>query len=146
MSHPHNSAPKFLWRVRTQAGAVWFKGPKPLTAVPPLICKALPGIFLCIFSFLTYLKKPVFSKMDLLQWKVPARLYWDLLTVGRYQPACHYFWKNPSSALCRKRTWVPALGTDLKSWKGMYSGPSPIPKGFILEATTIHIWATTILT
>jgi hypothetical protein len=42
--------------------------------------KALPGFFLCIFSSLTCLKKHVFSKRDLLRWKVPARLYWDLLT------------------------------------------------------------------
>jgi len=48
-------------------------------------------------------------------------------------------WKNPSSALYRKRTFVqalpwffrcsfglPALGTDLKSQKGQYSGPSPV--------------------
>ncbi len=34
--------------------------------------KALPEFFLCIFSFLTCLKKPVFSERDLLQWKVPA--------------------------------------------------------------------------
>jgi hypothetical protein len=39
--------------------------------------KALPGFFLCIFSSLTCLKKPVFSKRDLLRWKVPARLNWD---------------------------------------------------------------------
>jgi len=58
-----------------------------------LICKrkALPGFILCIFSSLTCLKKPVFSKGDLLLWKVLARLYWDLLTSGKYQPACHYF-------------------------------------------------------
>ncbi len=128
------------------SGTVWFKGPKALTAVPPLLRKALPGIFLCIFSSLTCLKKPVFSKMDLLRWKARARLNSDLLTSGRYQPACHYFWKNPSSALHRKRTIVPASGTDLKSWKGLYSGPSPIPKAFILEGTTIHIWAMTIFT
>jgi hypothetical protein len=36
--------------------------------------KALPGFFLCIFSSLTCLKKPVFSKRDLLLWKVPTRL------------------------------------------------------------------------
>jgi hypothetical protein len=46
--------------------------------------KALPGIFLCIFSSLTCLKIPVFSKPDLLRWKVPARLYWDILTSWRY--------------------------------------------------------------
>jgi len=34
--------------------------------------KALPGFFLCIFSSLTCLKKPVFSKRDLLRRKVPA--------------------------------------------------------------------------
>ncbi len=50
--------------------------------------KALPGFFFCIFSSLTCLKERVFSKRDLLQWKVPAKLYWDLLTSGRYQPAC----------------------------------------------------------
>ncbi len=38
------------------------------------IRKALPGFFLCIFSSLTCLKKPVFSKRELLRWKVPARL------------------------------------------------------------------------
>ncbi len=31
------------------------------------------------------------------------------------------------------------MGTDLKSWKGMYLGHSPIPKAFILEATSIQI-------
>ncbi len=50
--------------------------------------KALPGFFLCIFSSLTCAKKPGFSKGDLLQWKVPSKLYWNLLTSGRYQPAC----------------------------------------------------------
>ncbi len=63
-----------------------------------LVRKALPRFFLCRF-FLTCLKKRVFSKRDLLGWKVPARLYWDLLTSGRYQPPYHYF-----SALRRKRT------------------------------------------
>ncbi len=66
-----------------------------------LICKALRGFFLCIFSSLTCLKKPVFIASK--------------LTTGRYQPACHYFSKknekNPSSALCRKRTCVrPCYG------------------------------------
>jgi hypothetical protein len=42
--------------------------------------KALPRFFLCIFSSLTSLKKPAFSKRDLLLWTVPAKLYWDLLT------------------------------------------------------------------
>ncbi len=37
--------------------------------------KAVPGFFLCILSSVTCLKKPIFSKRDLLlQWKVPASL------------------------------------------------------------------------
>jgi len=37
-----------------------------------LYVKAPPGFFLSIFSSLTCPKKPVFSKHDLLWWKVPA--------------------------------------------------------------------------
>jgi hypothetical protein len=36
---------------------------------------------------------------DLLLWKVPARLYWDLLTNGWYQPACQIL-----------RVWVLGFG------------------------------------
>jgi hypothetical protein len=36
--------------------------------------KALPGFLLYIFSSLACLKKSVFSKRDLLRWKVPASL------------------------------------------------------------------------
>jgi hypothetical protein len=88
--------------------------------------KALPPFFLCIFCSLTYLKKPVSSKRDLLQWKVPASL-----------SLCLKSEKNPSSASRRKRTWVQALtwhptyslgptgvGTYLKSQKGL--SPSTI--------------------
>jgi hypothetical protein len=57
-------------------------------ALPLRTHKALPEIFSCIFSSITYLKKPVFTMRDLLQWKVPVRLYWELLTSGRYQPGC----------------------------------------------------------
>ncbi len=87
------------------------------------------------------MKKPVFSKRDLPLWKVPVRLYWDLLTSGRYQPACHYVykkWKNPSSALRRKEekdvSTGPSMIFDLfPRFRGLghrsyitYSGPSPI--------------------
>jgi hypothetical protein len=54
---------------------------------------------------------------------------------GHGHPLVSKKWKNPSSALCMKRTWVQALqrfstcslsllasGTDLKSRKGLYSG------------------------
>jgi hypothetical protein len=95
-------------------------------------CKALPGFFLCIFSFLTCPKKPVFSKRDLLWWKVPAgwtRIFWPADSTS--QPVTiSKKWKNPSSTLLRKRTCVQALrwfltcslsllasGTDLKSRK-----------------------------
>jgi hypothetical protein len=64
------------------------------------IPKALPGFFLCIFSSITCLKKPLLSKRDLPLWKVPARPYWDLLASERYQPACHYFLKVKKSLLC----------------------------------------------
>jgi hypothetical protein len=63
--------------------------------------KALPGFFLCIFSSIACLKKPVFSKRDLPRWKkVPARLYWILLTSERCQPA--------SLSLFLKRENIPA--------------------------------------
>ncbi len=109
--------------------------------------KALPGFFICIFSSLTCPKKLVFSKRDFLPWKFPARLYRDRLTSGRYQPASHYFQKVKKSQLyfvqekdlstgpsmifdlfCRLR----ASSTDLKSWKGLYSGSSPKQKLWFL--------------
>jgi hypothetical protein len=42
--------------------------------------KELPGFFLCIFSSLTCLKKPVSTS--------------GIFYGGRYQPACHYFLKS----------------------------------------------------
>ncbi len=44
-----------------------------------------------VFSAPLPAEETCFSKRDLLRWKVPAMLYWDLLTSGRYKPACHYF-------------------------------------------------------
>ncbi len=92
--------------------------------------KALPGFFLCIFSSLTCLKIPVFSKRYLLRRKIPAgctRIFWP--AEGTSQPVTiSKKWKNPTSTLLRKRTWVQARqwfltcslgllasGTDLKS-------------------------------
>ncbi len=62
-----------------------------------------------------------------------------ILCGGRYPPGCTGIfwlaesnsqhvtiskkWKNPSCALRRKRTWVPASGIDLKSRKGLYIKP-----------------------
>ncbi len=56
---------------------VGFRGPtfieilhSSLSSLISLPLKAPPGFFLCIFSSLTCLKKPVFSKWNLLWWKV----------------------------------------------------------------------------
>ncbi len=58
-----------------------------------LKCKALPGFFLRIFSSLTSLKNPVFSKRDLLRWKVPASL--SLFLKSEKFPALLYVGKGP---------------------------------------------------
>jgi hypothetical protein len=42
--------------------------------------KSTVWIFPLYFPLPYCLKKPVFNNGDLLRWKVPARLYWDLLT------------------------------------------------------------------
>jgi hypothetical protein len=55
--------------------------------------KVLRGFFLCIFSSLTCLKKTVFSKPDLLQWKVPASL--SLFLKSEKIPALLYAGKGP---------------------------------------------------
>jgi hypothetical protein len=55
--------------------------------------KSLPGFFFCIFSSLICLKKPVFSKGDLLQWKVPASL--SLFLKCKKIPALLYLEKGP---------------------------------------------------
>jgi hypothetical protein len=67
--------------------------------LPNSKCKALPRFFLCIFSSLTCLNF-CFQQVGSSAVEVPARLYWDLPTSGRYQE---------NSALLRKRTWVQAL-------------------------------------
>jgi hypothetical protein len=55
-----------------------------------LKCKALPGFFICIFSCL---KKLVFSKRDLLRWKVLASL--SLFLKSEKFPALLYVGKGP---------------------------------------------------
>jgi hypothetical protein len=82
------------------------------------------------------LKKPVFSKQDLLRWKVPAMLYWDLLTSGRYQPACHYFSKVKKSQLCFTQEMDlsagPSVIFDLFSWPTGLGYRSQITEGPVL--------------
>jgi hypothetical protein len=70
---------------------VGFRGPtfieilqSSLSSLISLPLKHRLDFFLCIFSSLTCLKKPVFSKWDLLRWKALAKLDWDLVTSGRY--------------------------------------------------------------
>jgi hypothetical protein len=91
------------------------------------------------------------SKSGLAFWERPflralpyTGIFWP--SEGTSQPVIiSKRWKNPSSALRRKRTpeyrafhyfrpvlgfrfslGLPASGTDLKSRKGLYSGPSPV--------------------
>ncbi len=102
--------------------------------------KALPGFFLCIFSSIACLKKPVFSKagssavegasqavLDSFdQWKVPASL--SLFLKSENIPALLYLRKGPvhrPSAIFNLFPRRTRLGTDLKLQKGLYSGPSP---------------------
>jgi hypothetical protein len=55
--------------------------------------KSLPGFLFRIFSSLICSKKPVFSKGDLLQWKVPASL--SLFLKCEKIPALLYLEKGP---------------------------------------------------
>jgi hypothetical protein len=90
---------------------------------PCLLCKALPGFFICIFSCLTCLKKPVFIKQHLLRWKVPARLQCNgFFWLGEKEPEYKPFQDFRPVPLA----YPPRWGTDLKSRKD--SGPSPIHK------------------
>jgi hypothetical protein len=59
-----------FWNDRNQQFSDFDLFSKPILHIR----KALRGFFICIFSSLTCLKKPVFSKWDLLCWKVPASL------------------------------------------------------------------------
>jgi len=58
-----------------------------------LVRKVLPRFFLCIFSSLTCLKKRIFSKRDLLGWKVPASL--SLFLKNEKIPALKDLGKGP---------------------------------------------------
>jgi hypothetical protein len=101
-------------------------------------CKALPGLFLCIFSSLTSLTKPVFSKRDLLwryqqpvlgssdQRKVPASL--SLFLKSEKIPALHYLGKGPEYGPFSDFRPAPLAyspGAQISN-HGRYSGPSPI--------------------
>jgi hypothetical protein len=95
---------------------------------------------------------PFYFQLPLPAWRNLFSASW-IFCGGRYQPGCIGIfwpaegtsqpvaaskkWNNPSSTLRSKRTWVqalpwfstrslslPALDTDLKSQKGLYSGPS----------------------
>jgi hypothetical protein len=76
------------------------------------ICKALPWFFLCIFSSLPALRN-LFSAMGIFcSGRYQPGLHWDLLISGRLpgqRITISKMWKNPSSALSRKGTWVQTL-------------------------------------
>jgi hypothetical protein len=76
--------------------------------------KTLHGFFLCIFNSLTCLKKLVFSKLDLLQWKVKANL--SLFLRSEKIPTLFYVEKRLGCMPFHEFQHVPsALGTYLKS-------------------------------
>jgi hypothetical protein len=110
--------------------------------IPFQSVKALSGFFLCVFSSLTCLKKHVFNNGCFQQWgssavegtsqavlgssnqlKVPTSL--PLFLKSEKIPALLSLGKGPKYRPLR------VLGTDLKSQKGLYSGPSPIQRIFI---------------
>jgi hypothetical protein len=118
----------------------------------PLLRKALPGLFLRIFSSITYPQKPGFSKRDLLlwkvptsqallgssdQWKVPASL--SLFLKSEKIPALLYVGKGHEYRPFSDFRRLLALGTDLKSQKGLcfVSGPSPIQKSPAINLLSI---------
>jgi hypothetical protein len=109
--------------------------------------KALPGFFICIFSSLTCLKKPVFSKQaavkgtsqDILgssdHHKVLASR--SLFLKSEKMPALLYEGKGPEYRPFRDFRHVPpALGIDLKSWKG----PSPILNSVMSKTLQFYLW------
>jgi hypothetical protein len=120
----------------------------------PLLRKALPGLFLRIFSSITYPQKPGFSKRDLLlwkvptsqallgssdQWKVPASL--SLFLKSEKIPALLYVGKGHEYRPFRDFRRLPALGTDLwaqisNHQKGL-SDPSPIQKSPAINLLSI---------
>jgi len=85
---------------------------------------------------LPYMKKPVFSKQDVLLLKVPARLYWNLLTSGMVLASLSLFLKSeklpekdPStgpSVIFDVFPQITGLGHTSQITEGPYSGPSPI--------------------
>ncbi len=66
----------------------------------------LPGFFLCIFSSLTCLKEPVFSKLDLLWWKIPTSL--SLFLKGEQLLALLYLGKGHQYKPFRDSQRVPS--------------------------------------
>ncbi len=55
-----------------------------------------PPVKHCLdFSFVFSARLPAWRNLfwasEIFCWNVPVRLYWDLLTNGRYQPTCHNF-------------------------------------------------------
>jgi hypothetical protein len=81
---------------------------------PSIHVKLCLDFSLCIFSSLTYLKEPVFSKRDLLRWKVPANL--SLFLKSEKIPTLLYIRKGSEYRPFHDlRAVLEAEGTGLKS-------------------------------
>ncbi len=74
--------------------------------------KGLAGFFLCIFTSLTCLKKPVFSKRDLLRRKVPASL--SLFLKREKVSALLYGGKEPEFRPFSYTEEPPNAGSDFR--------------------------------
>jgi len=109
-----------------------------MESLSPLpFCKAPPGFFFCIFSSLTCLKKPVFSKQDLPRWTVPVRIYWDLSDQRKVPASLSLFLKSekiPALLYIRKGPSTgPSVIFDLFPWPTGLGHRSQITKGPIFR-------------
>jgi hypothetical protein len=74
------------------------------------------------------LEETCFQQADLLQWKVPARLYWDVLTSGQVPAGLSLFLKTEKT---------PAL---------LYAGKGPEYRPFMISTCSFGLLASTYLT
>jgi len=84
---------------------------------------------------LACLKKPVFSKQDLLRYLPPARLYWDLLTSGRYQivPSMIFdLFPRPTVLVHRSQITEGPVRRPLLLYKNTQAGQRRREVGFLL--------------
>ncbi len=105
--------------LKQQCLSVWAVPEKFFQSLPvpqkySLSRKAVPGFLLCIFSSRCLPEETCFQQVGSSVVESTRRLYWDILTSGRYQPTYHYFLKSEK---------IPTL---LYVGKGLSTGPSVI--------------------